>query len=164
MRLCPCCSDRAYDSCCGPILSGEREALTAEAVMRARYSAYATGEVAFITNSLHPDSLKTNDEAATRRWAEESDWLGLQIVSTEKGGEGDDEGVVEFIATYREKGERHEHHEISRFTRHNGRWLYMDGDMAKGETVVRESPKVGRNEPCPCGSGKKYKKCCGANR
>lgn len=28
------------------------------------------------------------------------------------------------------------------------------------ETVKRESPKVGRNEPCPCGSGKKYKKCC----
>ena len=28
--------------------------------------------------------------------------------------------------------------------------------------VVRDTPKVGRNEPCPCGSGKKYKKCCGA--
>jgi len=27
--------------------------------------------------------------------------------------------------------------------------------------IVRETPKVGRNEPCPCGSGKKYKKCCG---
>jgi uncharacterized protein YchJ len=29
--------------------------------------------------------------------------------------------------------------------------------------VKREEPKVGRNDPCPCGSGKKYKKCCGAN-
>ena len=28
--------------------------------------------------------------------------------------------------------------------------------------VVRDAPKVGRNHPCPCGSGKKYKKCCGA--
>ena len=28
---------------------------------------------------------------------------------------------------------------------------------------VRTGPKVGRNDPCPCGSGKKYKKCCGAN-
>ena len=28
-------------------------------------------------------------------------------------------------------------------------------------TVKRETPKVGRNDPCPCGSGKKYKKCCG---
>ena len=28
------------------------------------------------------------------------------------------------------------------------------------ETVRRESPKIGRNDPCPCGSGKKYKNCC----
>ena len=33
----------------------------------------------------------------------------------------------------------------------------------KGHTIVRMSPKVGRNEPCPCGSGKKYKNCCGKN-
>ena len=30
-------------------------------------------------------------------------------------------------------------------------------------TVVREEPKIGRNDPCPCGSGKKYKNCCGKN-
>jgi preprotein translocase subunit SecA len=42
---------------------------------------------------------------------------------------------------------------------------YTDGDDWGDEsvqTVRRESPKVGRNDPCPCGSGKKYKKCCGA--
>lgn len=32
-----------------------------------------------------------------------------------------------------------------------------------GETTIRSGPKVGRNDPCPCGSGRKYKKCCGAN-
>ncbi|HVS01882.1 MAG TPA: preprotein translocase subunit SecA [Thermoanaerobaculia bacterium] len=36
------------------------------------------------------------------------------------------------------------------------------GGPAKPQTVVRKGEKVGRNEPCPCGSGKKYKKCCGA--
>jgi preprotein translocase subunit SecA len=36
------------------------------------------------------------------------------------------------------------------------------GQDAKVETVQRNAPKVGRNDPCPCGSGKKYKKCCGA--
>jgi preprotein translocase subunit SecA len=36
-------------------------------------------------------------------------------------------------------------------------------DTAKGETVERALPKVGRNEPCPCGSGKKFKKCHGQN-
>jgi preprotein translocase subunit SecA len=30
-----------------------------------------------------------------------------------------------------------------------------------GETVRRQTEKIGRNDPCPCGSGKKYKKCCG---
>jgi preprotein translocase subunit SecA len=36
-------------------------------------------------------------------------------------------------------------------------------EAARTKTVTRDQPKVGRNEPCPCGSGKKYKKCCGAN-
>jgi uncharacterized protein YecA (UPF0149 family) len=36
------------------------------------------------------------------------------------------------------------------------------GEGAKVKTIVREAPKIGRNDPCPCGSGKKYKKCCGA--
>ena len=33
----------------------------------------------------------------------------------------------------------------------------------KPEPIKRDLPKVGRNDPCPCGSGKKYKKCCGQN-
>ena len=38
------------------------------------------------------------------------------------------------------------------------------GDVPKVQTVVHEGPKIGRNDPCPCGSGKKYKKCCGAGK
>jgi len=37
------------------------------------------------------------------------------------------------------------------------------GDLQPVQQVVRGSAKIGRNDPCPCGSGKKYKKCCGAN-
>ncbi|MBR4592332.1 MAG: SEC-C domain-containing protein [Elusimicrobiaceae bacterium] len=37
-------------------------------------------------------------------------------------------------------------------------------ELPKVETVVHEGPRVGRNDPCPCGSGKKYKKCCGADK
>jgi preprotein translocase subunit SecA len=37
------------------------------------------------------------------------------------------------------------------------------GDLQAVQQVVRGAAKVGRNDPCPCGSGKKYKKCCGAN-
>ena len=45
----------------------------------------------------------------------------------------------------------------------DGRWVYTGQVNESGKTVRREAPKVGRNDPCPCGSGKKYKKCCGAN-
>jgi SEC-C motif-containing protein len=87
--------------------------------------------------------------------------LGLEICSTEQGGVDDNDGLVEFIASYRENGVVRSHHEISRFKREAGRWYYVDGDAPKVETYVKEQPKVGRNDPCPCGSGKKYKKCCG---
>ena len=42
--------------------------------------------------------------------------------------------------------------------------VLQGGETVKVETVRREEPKVGRNDPCPCGSGKKYKKCCGAGK
>jgi uncharacterized protein len=38
---------------------------------------------------------------------------------------------------------------------------YRSGGRPGSKTIIRPEPKVGRNEPCPCGSGKKYKKCCG---
>ena len=44
------------------------------------------------------------------------------------------------------------------FTKEERKKLYMD---QKSSGTVRKAPKVGRNEPCPCGSGKKYKHCCG---
>ena len=34
-------------------------------------------------------------------------------------------------------------------------------EAPKQQTIKRSTPKVGRNDPCPCGSGLKYKKCCG---
>ncbi len=37
-------------------------------------------------------------------------------------------------------------------------------NIPKVETVVHDGPRIGRNDPCPCGSGKKYKKCCGAGK
>ena len=42
--------------------------------------------------------------------------------------------------------------------------VLQGGESVKVETVRREEPKIGRNDPCHCGSGKKYKKCCGAGK
>lgn len=161
LQPCPCGSGKAFVACCGPIISGEQPAATAEALMRSRYSAYVIGEVTYLGQTLHPNHRADWDEAATARWAEGSQWLGLEILATEAGGEGDEEGWVEFAASYREEGVHKRHQENSRFQRHAGVWHYVDGELPKPQTQRNEGAKVGRNDPCSCGSGKKFKKCCG---
>jgi SEC-C motif-containing protein len=158
---CPCGSGLDFDACCGPLLSGDAPAATAEALMRSRYSAYVTGQIQYLATSLHPDHRQDLDLSATRRWSRSARWLNLQVVSSRRGGGQDEEGEVEFIATYKEKGVVKPHHERANFSRKDGVWYYVDGDIVKPTTWVHESPKVGRNDPCHCGSGKKYKKCCG---
>lgn len=130
--------------------------------MRSRYSAYVVGAIDYLGETLHPAHRADWDRDATRRWAEAAEWLGLEIMSTASGGANDDSGVVEFAASYREDGEARRHHESSRFEKVQGRWYYVDGDTPKPETLRHQGPRVGRNDPCPCGSGRKYKKCCGA--
>ncbi|MBN1519487.1 MAG: YchJ family protein [Spirochaetales bacterium] len=156
--LCPCGSGRAYTACCGPIISGDKPAPSAEALMRSRYSAYALHKIDHVMAScVHDDNI---DEEATRRWSEQSTWKGLRILRVERGGPNDQDGLVEFVATYEQNGLAEEHHETARFVRQDGGWLYESGEV-KTATVTRTAPKVGRNDPCPCGSGKKYKQCCG---
>lgn len=160
MNSCPCGSDAPYAKCCQPVIKGTRPAETAEALMRARYSAYVNTEMDFVFESTHPDHRQDYDHEGTRTWAESSEWLGLEIISTARGGKDDTSGEVEFIARFREQGAApHEHHENSRFIKENGFWYFVEGEMAKQRPLI--SNKVGRNDPCTCGSGIKYKKCCG---
>ncbi len=72
---CPCKSDLPYDTCCGPYLSGEKSPLTAEAMMRSRYTAFTKVDVGYIERTRHPRSENKFNEKATRRWASESKWL-----------------------------------------------------------------------------------------
>jgi SEC-C motif domain protein len=135
---------------------------TAEELMRARYQAYVDNDIDFVVDSHHPEGRDEVDREAAAKWAEEADWKGLEVLETVAGGPDDDEGVVEFVARYEMGGAPYTHHERARFQKLDGDWYYVEGDMVKQKPVVRETPKVGRNEPCPCGSGKKYKKCHGA--
>ena len=162
MSLCHCGSGQPYSSCCEPYINGTAIPPTAEALMRSRYSAYVEQAIDYLGDTLHPDHRADWDREATRRWSENAQWLGLEIVSTEAGQPGDADGWVEFIANFNEGGEPRRHHERSRFRMHDGRWYYVDGEPPKPQTLRHAAPKVGRNDPCPCGSGKKYKKCCGA--
>lgn len=171
---CSCGSNLTFEKCCGPFLSGAALPQTAEQLMRSRYTAFVKVDVEYLKKTLAPESRSDFDVASTRKWAETAKWKGLKIMSTEKGGLDDKKGTVEFTATYEVDGEGLDHHEVSQFRKDDkGQWLFVDGDghthkegeahhHHKPETVQRESPKIGRNDPCTCGSGKKYKKCCGA--
>lgn len=160
MDSCPCGSGRSYAACCGQYISGKAAAPTAEALMRSRYSAYVKHEIPYLMGSCLSTRDAGVDEESTRRWSESSQWLGLKILRAEKGGPSDQEGIVEFVASYSQGGLKDEHHETASFKREGGAWKYDTGEVV-GATMVRASPKVGRNDPCPCGSGKKYKHCCG---
>jgi SEC-C motif-containing protein len=157
---CPCCSGRPYSDCCEPVVTSARPAATAEELMRARYSAYASGAIDFIISSTHPDRRPECDEKAIRSWSANSDWTGFEIASAEAGKEGDSEGKVEFIARFTEDRMKKILHETGVFKRIDGQWYYVDGTIHPPKPFVREDGKLNRNDPCSCGSGKKFKKCC----
>ncbi len=147
--LCPCGSLRPLAQCCGPYISGSLLPQTALALMRSRYTAYCLRDSAYVRKTWHhgtcPVDLDIRDDG--------TEWLGLEIVRHEAGGEEDAEGLVEFVASYRQGGRLRRLRESSRFQRESGAWFYLDG-------IVQPEPMPGRNDPCCCGSGKKYKKCC----
>jgi SEC-C motif-containing protein len=128
--------------------------------MRGRYSAYARGVIEFILSSTIPERRGECDEKAIKAWSANSDWSGLEIVSTSNGQSGDTEGTVEFIARFTENRIKKVLHETGTFKRVDGSWFYVDGTIHPPKPFVRDDGHVNRNDPCPCGSGKKYKKCC----
>ncbi len=130
--------------------------------MRSRYTAYVKHDIKHLEVTLSKDQKKDFSPKDAKAWAESSEWLGLTITGTEAGGPDDAEGKVSFTAKFKAGGEVREHVETALFTRELGRWVYAGQEEAAPTTVRREGPKIGRNDPCPCGSGKKYKKCCGS--
>jgi SEC-C motif-containing protein len=162
MEPCPCGSGQTYEECCQPLIQGNRQAQTAEELMRARYSAHVKTEIDFIFDTTEAGQRDKVDRKQVINWSKNAQWLGLEILNTEAGGPEDDAGTVEFTAHYREKGKRMEHREIAEFKKSDDRWYFVDGRAPTPVQSIRQGPKIGRNDPCPCGSGKKYKKCCGA--
>lgn len=119
-RPCPCGSGPVYEACCQPLHHGERQAATAEELMRSRYSAYATGNVDYVFRTWHPRTRPANltvDAGIV--------WTGLTVTDVVAGGPEDDTGEVEFTASYDDDAM----HERSRFERRGGRWVYVGGDQ-----------------------------------
>ncbi|MFN3399523.1 MAG: YchJ family protein [Ferrovibrio sp.] len=157
MTPCPCQSGQSFETCCGPILAGT-PAPTALALMRSRYTAYARGDVAHLARTLAPEHRAGFDMADVSAGMKTTQWIGLEILDTVDGRENDNTGIVEFVARFQVQGQTRALHERSRFRRdeQDGNWVYVDG-----ETQILPVKKPGRNDPCPCGSGKKFKQCCG---
>ena len=160
MSECPCGSAQPLDACCGPYIDGA-PAPTAEATMRSRYSAHVLENADYLAATLSKEQRADYDGQAAAQSFAETKWLGLEIRKTDGGGEAEETGTVEFVARYRNGRQHVSHHELSFFTREEGRWVFAGCDMNPKAPTVRVE-KIGRNDPCPCGSGKKYKKCCGA--
>ncbi|MGD9547899.1 MAG: YchJ family protein [Candidatus Krumholzibacteriia bacterium] len=158
---CACGSQLTFEECCRPVIKGERFAETPEQLMRARYTAYTMVEMEFLEESMHPDTRENSDPQGTRDWAENSKWLGLEILKASGDGPDDEAGEVEFIASFEYGGEFSPYHEVATFSKVDGRWYFVEGRKGVNKPLRREEPKVGRNDPCPCGSGKKFKRCCG---
>ena len=161
MQDCPCGSGLAYSACCEPIIKGKKAAETAEALMRSRFSAYAVGAIDHLGASLQAADRKQFDAASAKEWAGSAEWNRLEVVSAERGAPEDEDGIVEFKAHYTVDGQALVHHERAQFAREQGKWVFVEGRVIGRDPYRREAPKVGRNDSCTCGSGKKFKKCCG---
>ena len=129
--------------------------------MRSRYSAYTLDNQAYLSETLAPESREEEKQETEQVSGSNLKWLGLEIRTTSEGCEKDETGIVEFVAKYKVGDKTGIHHERSNFRREEGRWVCIGGEI-NPKQEQRIVTKVGRNDPCPCGSGNKSKKCCGA--
>lgn len=114
--------------------------------MRSRYTAFVMNLPVYLQATWHqstrPGSLTLTDSPQ---------WTSLQVLGTTESG---DRGTVHFRAIYRLASGWGFLEETSDFVRAEGRWFYLRGNTSEGAL------RPGRNDRCPCGSGRKYKACC----
>ncbi len=145
--LCLCHSGECFSRCCRPYLDGAQSAPTALALMRSRYSAYTMNRAVYLRETWHSSTCPVAID-----FADNIQWRALNVLWIDRGGMDDVVGVVAFVAYYEIGGQAKQLREISSFRREGTRWYYVAGDIAPAT--------VSRNSPCPCGSGKKFKRCC----
>jgi len=125
--LCPCNSNKPFSLCCQPLLAGNKQANTAEELMRSRYTAFNKVDIDYLMKSHHSSTRPLKEKKHIKKWASSVAWLGLQIIRTEAGLEADTNGIVEFKAMFKENGKISSIHEISQFVKENGCWFYVSG-------------------------------------
>lgn len=115
---------KGYANCCQPFHTKKATPQTPEQLMRSRYSAYVKKEMKYLFATHHPSTLDPQMMSEAKSWADQVKWLGLEVVQFLKK-----KNTVEFKADYLLNGEKHRHHEISRFVFEQGRWFYVDGEI-----------------------------------
>jgi len=125
--VCPCGVEQDYALCCGPYIDNRELPATAEQLMRSRYTAYVLKRTDYLLRTWHastrPAQLDLPGSDAVK-------WLGLRILHSEARGAEDREAIVEFVARYQVNGRAERLHEVSRFIREAGQWLYVGGQIA----------------------------------
>lgn len=159
--ICPCCSGKNFADCCKDIIAGNKIAQTPLELMRSRYTAHVCKDMPHIVRTMRNKALKLFDPDKTKQeWFEQCEWTKLEIIDAPEINKHSKDGIVEFKAYYNFQGSEHILHERSKFMKLDNQWYYIAGQ--KKNPVIEASNKVGRNDDCICGSGKKYKKCCGS--
>ncbi|TDO96956.1 YchJ family protein [Marinomonas balearica] len=162
--LCPCGTGSPYEMCCGMYHHNPGTAPTAEALMRSRYSAFALQNFDYIAATQKLESDPEQSATDVQESNETTQWIKLKINETESGLEKDKSGMVSFTAHFKEGKHIGRLSERSLFKKVKNVWYYVSGEHeVQGNTphVLPQEMKLGRNDPCHCGSGKKFKKCCG---
>ena len=155
MEKCSCGKSLHYLNCCAEVISGKRKAVSPEELMRSRYSAFVHQEIDYLMKT-HAPEFRPDDRNEIADWAAQVQWEGLEVLNVKTENET---GWVEFKAHYIENNEQYVLHENSFFRKEEGEWFYVNGEVPQKPIAPKEC-HIERNSPCPCGSGKKYKKCC----
>jgi SEC-C motif-containing protein len=154
---CPCGSGGNYENCCEPILTGRTTASTAEKLMRSRFTAHVALDYPYLHRTHRPTAhlpyVEEKADLAPMRWTR-------LVVHSHEPGKTADTAFVEFSAFFADESGEHVIQEKSEFLRLDGQWLYARAVRSGPAPFKSVAPKAGRNDPCPCGSGKKYKHCC----
>ena len=122
MSQCYCGQNRPFTECCLPIINGKEKANTAEALMRSRYSAYATKRFDYLSQTSTGQASQNESDFDSG-----IQWLSLDICRVIDGQESDQTGIVEFKAFYKHNGSSLMVWEESSFINKNGQWLYASG-------------------------------------
>lgn len=153
---CYCCSNKSFSQCCQPFVEGTCLPQTAEQLMRSRFTAYAIHRYDYVLDTYSEEKRHTLSVTQLEESAVGAVWFALSVVPNQSTSHDDKSDSVEFTAYYFEGKSLYQLHETSRFIMEEGAWRYHDGVLADDCGKV----KYGRNLPCLCNSGKKFKQCC----